>query len=318
MIVGKCPVRISLAGGSTDMQAFVDEYGFGSVITFTADLHTYIMLRSDRIGLNGKDKKFVVNYMSREIEANPSNIKNDIARVCIEYFKPNPLTSWFNNDFYSAGSGLAASSAYLNSIIAAMASHKNISMSQMEIAKLSHDLERKFNPLTGYQDPYGCAIGGFKKLEFFPDGRVLSLGYDQSIFENIDLYLVPTGISRSSTSVLKTIDPRKCLPLLDVVSEMDSAIKNQDRKTFLNMIKEGWKIKKTTSSLIAQNAKIIELDNLISKSPFVLAHRLLGAGNGGYFLLFSDSRYNDLKTMDFLDSINALKISIDTVGVTVS
>lgn len=315
MFIGKCPVRISLAGGSTDVQSFIDMYGYGSVITFTADLHTYIMVRSDRLGLNGKDNKFVINYMSREIKENPSNIDNDIARVCIEHFNTKPITCWFNNDFYSAGSGLAASSAYLNAFIMAMLKYTGKSMTQMEIAELSHQLEKKFNPLTGYQDPYGCAIGGFKKLDFGSSGAIVSMKYDQSIFNNTDLYLVPTGITRNSTKVLKTINPKKCFPLLDVVKEMDSAIKNQDQKTFLRMIKEGWKIKKTTSPLIAKNLKIIDLDNLFENNRQVLAHRLLGAGNGGYFLLFVNSS-NTNENDKFLKSINALKIKIDTTGVT--
>jgi len=318
VIVGKCPVRISLAGGSTDMQPFIDLYGQGSVITFAADLHTYIMLRSDRLGLNGKDGKYVVNYMQREVCKNPSDIKNDIARVCIEHFKVKPMTSWFNNDFYSAGSGLAASSSYLNAFIAALAKYTKTNMSQMEIAKLGHKLERQFNPLTGYQDPYGCAIGGFKRLDFSPDGTVVSTGYEQKIFNNLSLYLVPTGVSRSSTAVLKTIDPSKCYPLLDVVDSMDNAIKEQDQESFLSLVRTGWDIKKTTSPLIAKNKIITDLDNLIESCEAVLAHRLLGAGNGGYFLLFLDSRYNEQKTKVFLNSINALPLSIDTVGVTAS
>jgi len=318
VIVGKCPVRISLAGGSTDMQSFIDMYGQGSVVTFTADLHTYIMLRSDRLGLNGKDGKFVVNYMQREVCAEPKDIKNDIARVCIEHFGVKPMTSWFNNDFYSAGSGLAASSAYLNAFIAALAKYTETNMSQMEIAKLGHTLERTFNPLTGYQDPYGCAIGGFKRLDFNTDGTVVSTGYEQKIFNNLSLYLVPTGVSRSSTAILKTIDPAKCYPLLDVVDSMDTAIKECDQGSFLDLVRAGWHIKKTTSPLIAKNTVITDLDNLIASNDAVLAHRLLGAGNGGYFLLFLDSRYNDQKTKVFLNSINALQISIDTTGVIAS
>ena len=36
----------------------------------------------------------------------------------------------------------------------------------IEICKLAFKLEQKFNKFCGYQDPYGCGIGGFKKIEF--------------------------------------------------------------------------------------------------------------------------------------------------------
>ena len=145
MIVSRCPVRISLAGGSTDLDSFLQEYGKGSVITFTANLHTYIALRADKFGLNGQDNKFVLNYMDREVVDKVSDIKNDVAKVCFEYFKSSPVTCWFNSDVYSSGSGLAASSAYLNAFISAMSTLQNRKISQLGICKLSHELENRPN-----------------------------------------------------------------------------------------------------------------------------------------------------------------------------
>ena len=56
MIISKCPLRVSLVGGSTDLQSFIDEYGYGQVISFPISLYTYISL-SKRY-----DKKYVINY----------------------------------------------------------------------------------------------------------------------------------------------------------------------------------------------------------------------------------------------------------------
>ena len=44
MIVSKCPLRVSLVGGSTDLQSFIDKYGYGQVISFPISLYTYISL----------------------------------------------------------------------------------------------------------------------------------------------------------------------------------------------------------------------------------------------------------------------------------
>ena len=41
-----------------------------------------------------------------------------------------------------------------------------LSMTDVEICKLAYKLELKMNPYCGYQDPYGCGIGGFKKIDF--------------------------------------------------------------------------------------------------------------------------------------------------------
>ena len=44
MIVSKCPLRVSLAGGSTDLIEYVELFGRGSVISFPINLYTYIGL----------------------------------------------------------------------------------------------------------------------------------------------------------------------------------------------------------------------------------------------------------------------------------
>ncbi len=44
MLIASCPLRISLFGGSTDNPYFVKQYGYGSVISFTCDLKTYVTI----------------------------------------------------------------------------------------------------------------------------------------------------------------------------------------------------------------------------------------------------------------------------------
>ena len=42
MIIAKCPLRISLAGGSTDLQSYIDFNKYGGVISFPSTLYAYI------------------------------------------------------------------------------------------------------------------------------------------------------------------------------------------------------------------------------------------------------------------------------------
>ena len=153
MIISKCPLRISLVGGSTDLQGFIDKFGMGSAISFPPNLYTYININN-----NISTEKWIINYSKSERVNNPNKIKNDIAREVIKYFNLPPISMTFNSDIPSSGSGLASSSSYLIACIAAACKFKGIDYSQTEIAKLAIKLERSFNPLTGYQDPYGCAL----------------------------------------------------------------------------------------------------------------------------------------------------------------
>jgi len=61
MYTASCPLRISLFGGSTDNPAFVEKYGYGSVISFTCDLKTYITLHEDKVGYNVQGHKYIIN-----------------------------------------------------------------------------------------------------------------------------------------------------------------------------------------------------------------------------------------------------------------
>ena len=44
IFVGKCPYRISLLGGGSDLDWFVDENGFGNSIGFSLDKYSYTVI----------------------------------------------------------------------------------------------------------------------------------------------------------------------------------------------------------------------------------------------------------------------------------
>jgi len=314
MIIAKCPIRISLAGGSTDLDPFLQKYGRGAVIGFSANLHTFIMLREDKIGHNKQDNKYVIDYMKREITDSINQINNDVARVSLDYFNIAPITCWFTSDFHSSGSGLAASSAYLNAFIKACSLWTNQKLSNYEICQLSYILEKKFNPLTGYQDPFGCGIGGFKRLDFSVKGEVTLSSLDNLFFKPYDMYIVHTGLSRRSTEVLKTINPDRSLLLLDIVDEMYDAIQNNNHVHFLQMVNDGWKIKKSLSKKIIENSRIIEMDTILEADREILAHRLLGAGDGGYFLFFTRKNV-PIQNLENKLGIKILKIDVCNEGI---
>ena len=66
--------------------------------------------------------------------------------------------------------------------------------------------------------------------------------------------------------------------------------------------------KKKTSSTIAENKTIQAWDSELELNHTVLAHRLCGAGNGGFFLTFS-------KPGTLTIPYENVKIEVGTVGV---
>ena len=78
-------------------------------------------------------------------------------------------------------------------------------------------------------------------------------------------------------------------------------LKNKDFSSFIHLINESWNLKKNTSSLILQNKKIKNLDNFLSQHKSIVAHKLLGAGNGGFFLIIT--KKNKILKKEMIDKI---------------
>lgn len=310
MIVSSCPLRVSLFGGSTDNPYFIEKYGYGSVISFTPDLKTYVTLSRDKAGFNQREHKYIVNYSMREEVNEIESIKNELVRVVMDYFKLPPSLISLTSDIYSQGSGLASSSSYLISLIKAACLYKEHDMTDVEICKLAYQLELKINPYCGYQDPYGCGIGGFKRLEFIKGGRVKTETLDSELFDVYDIDLIFTGVTRNSKKILKDISNNidNSFPLVALVDSAHEALNRKDYEEFMRLFNESWTEKKKTSTMIVENEVLSGMDKMLKRNPTVIGHKLCGAGNGGFFLIFSEKNKLDA-------DLETIRIGVSTHGV---
>lgn len=310
MFVSSCPLRVSLFGGSTDNPYFVEKYGYGSVLSFTCDLKTYITLHEDKFGYNMQGHKYIVNYSKREETEYIGDIQNDLVRIVLNHFGCHPLTVSMTSDAYSQGSGLASSSSYLINLIKCVSMFKGLNMTDIEICSLAYNLERQFNPYCGYQDPYGCGIGGFKRIEFQKGGIVKYDFQSTELFDKYDTHLVFTGITRNSKNVLKNVSENleKITPLLRTLEVAYDCLLQKNYDEFLFYLNKSWEQKKQTSSSINENKMIKEIDEYLLNNPLVIAHKLCGAGNGGFFLTFSEK---DKLTLPY----SSVKINVSSDGV---
>ena len=290
MIITSCPLRVSLFGGSTDNPYFVDKYGYGSVISFACSLKTYVTITQDKFGLNKHDHKYVVNYSKREEVSDVDDIYNEVVRVVLKYFDMPPVQVTLTSDAYSQGSGLASSSSYLISLIKACCMFKGVEKTDTEICALAYILELKFNPYCGYQDPYGCGVGGFKRIEFYDINTIKYEYLSTNLFNHYDTHLVFTGVTRNSKKILKKVTDNieKVKPLLKVTDSAYNFLKENKYPQVLKQMSKSWEVKKKTSSSITENHHIQDMDKVLSKCDSVVSHRLCGAGNGGFFLTFSE------------------------------
>ena len=311
MYIASCPLRVSLFGGSTDNPYFVEKYGRGSVISFTSNLKTYVTISQDKLGYNKEGGKYIINYSRREEVSTIDQIQNEVVRTVLQHYNMPPVQVTLTSDAYSQGSGLASSSSYTISLIKACCLFLNISITENDACKLAYTLERIYNPYCGYQDPYGCGVGGFKRIEFYPKDRVTYDFLPSSFFDPYDMHLIFTGVTRNSKSILKDVSENldKVEALLPIVDEAYDAIIKGNCHKVLNLINESWEQKKKTSSSIVENEKIESMDKELYSNSTVISHKLCGAGNGGFFLTFS--KKDTLKV-----PYHCVKIDVEPNGVT--
>ena len=296
MFISSCPLRVSLFGGSTDSPAFIDTYGVGMVINLSINLNTYVTLTQDaHFGYNQHGKKYVINYSKREEVSTIPSIQNQLVREVLDYFKAPPICVSLTSDVYAQGSGLASSSSYLISLIKAVTMFMEIRMTDIEISALAIKLEQRVNPYCGYQDPYGCGVAGFTRITFKKD----SISYEflpTGIFNELDAHLIFTGITRNSLPILESVSNNltKSFLLTEYVNWAYDALIEGNVSEFLNLLGESWRIKKDTSPMILGDSKLKTMDAALYENDSVLAHKLCGAGNGGFFLTFSKPNTLDI------------------------
>ena len=310
MYIASCPLRVSLFGGSTDNPYFVEKYGRGSVISFTSSLKTYVTISQDKLGYNKEGGKYIINYSRREEVSTIDEIQNEVVRTVLKHFDMPPVQVTLTSDAYSQGSGLASSSSYTISLIKACCLFFNLSITDNDVCKLAYRLERIYNPYCGYQDPYGCGVGGFKRIDFFSESSVRYEFLPSTIFDYFDIHLLFTGVTRNSKKILKNVTENldKIQPLLETADRAYQTLIDDDYDEFMYLMNESWEQKKRTSSSIAENETIVSMDGNLKENQTVVAHKLCGAGNGGFFLTFS--KKDTLKV-----PYHCVKIGVEPNGV---
>ena len=85
IFIGKCPYRISLLGGGSDLDWFVNEEGFGNSIGYSLDKYSYSIISKKESSSNTG----MLNYSSREIYSEVSQIAHSLIRESLKYFDIN-------------------------------------------------------------------------------------------------------------------------------------------------------------------------------------------------------------------------------------
>ena len=209
MIITKTPLRITFAGGGSDMASYYMKHP-ATCISATINKYVYVLVKKrfdDKIYLKYSDNE-LVNV--RHID----DIRHDFIRETLKFMNVGygvEIINWA--DIPTKGTGLGSSSSFLVGLLLALHTLEGRTVSKEALANQACYIEiSKCGKPIGIQDQYAAAFGGFNKMEFGNNmargdyRNVSGFGFcDQEIREVSEhLHLFYTGVTRESKDILAT------------------------------------------------------------------------------------------------------------------
>jgi D-glycero-alpha-D-manno-heptose-7-phosphate kinase len=296
----KAPLRISFGGGGTDVPPYPEERG-GVTLNTTINKYAYatlMPLKGKEIKVTSLDYDIVAKYRTdRELVYDG---ELDLVKATIKAFCPDRALHLYLHSDAPPGSGLGSSSTMCVALVAAFKHHLNLPLTEYEIADTAYRIERVDLGITGgLQDQYAATFGGFNFTEFLRDRVIVNpLRVRMDTLNELEyrLLLCYTGSTRLSANILSEQtqsfrDKKKdVVDSLDYIKELAISMKNallrNELDQFGDLLHEGWVQKRHLASGISSPA----IDRLyeISRENGAVGGKLLGAGGGGYLLLFCE------------------------------
>jgi len=300
MIITRTPVRISLAGGGTDMPSFFMRQ-FGAVVSFAINKYIYI-------SVNKKfDGKIRLSYSQTENVEQIGELQHDIAREMLKFFDVGGVEITSVADIPGEGSGLGSSSAYAVGLGLALRAYKGwrVNPTPVVYADLAWRVEREnCEHPVGMQDHYAAAYGGLHYYQFNTNATVtaelLKLDVEKRQRLEDSLMLFYTGKARSADVILQDQEENIGLGqgawvaaahLRDLALRLKDELRQGMVDNVGEYLKEGWEFKKRMSGGISAEW----IDKLYDKAieAGAIGGKLCGAGGGGFMLFAVKQGWQD-------------------------
>lgn len=289
MLITRTPFRISFFGGGTDFYDYFSEHG-GCVLSTTIDKYCYTTIRQLPPFFEYKNQ---LTYSKIERFDSVEEIQHPLVRAALKYIAADRIQIAYDADL-PACSGIGSSSAFSVGLLQGLHALRGEYPDKLVIAKEAVHLEREMcSEAGGVQDQIAAAVGGFNILTFDSDGyKVQPVNISDKIKKelNDNLLLVFTGFTRFSGEIATA--QQKNIPstisqlneMKTLVFEAEKLLSEGNLTDFGRMLDHTWNLKRSLSDNIS-NSKI-DIFYKRAKENGALGGKLLGAGGGGFMLLY--------------------------------
>ena len=295
MIISRTPLRVSFAGGGTDLPSFYRRYGYGAVLSTSINRYIYVTVKRHT---NFFDERFRLNYSETELVSDLSDVKHPIIRESLRFLEIDDPIYISTIADVAGSSGLGSSSSFCVGLLNALYKYKEEAVSAGRLAEEAAHIEIDIlkRPI-GKQDHYAAAFGGINYIRFEDDESVTIKPITPSDETLIRLFTSMisfwTRIFRPAESVLKEQDERSSengTLLLNLRKQAEELLYllNCDEFSideFGRIMHEGWQIKRRLASNISNS--VIDQSYNTARELGAIGGKISGAGGGGRRLVLS-------------------------------
>jgi len=293
VIFSRAPLRISLGGGGSDLPSYYGEHG-GFLVSGAIDKYVYMLTHT------AFQRRYRMKYSELEEVDEIGQIRHPILRESLlRHWRGYPLEIASVADV-PAGTGMGSSGAYTVCLLKGLAHARKTSITPAGLAEAACEIEMDvLREPVGKQDPYVAAHGGICAYTIHRDGAVdvEPLELDASVLRRLrdQLLLFYTGEPRAAATVLSDQDARskagdeQMLENLHRTKELGVQSRELllagDLEAYAELMHEHWEHKRRRSPGMSDE----HIDRLytLARRSGVLGGKLVGAGGGGFLLLYA-------------------------------
>jgi D-glycero-alpha-D-manno-heptose-7-phosphate kinase len=332
MLIGRSPVRISFAGGGTDLPAYYEQFG-GAVLSTAINKYFYTILgqRADgRVQVISSDLRLFETW--QDIAAMKPGVSGlEIPLAVLKNVSSDISVDLFLASEIPPGTGLGSSASVCVGILKTLTTYLDQPLSQYDLADRAFHIARDaLGRHVGKQDEYACAFGGLNFIVFDRDGstRVEPLKIETGLLQELqsNLMLFFTGSAHHSWTILeeqeestrshKGMAVEALHEVRSLADRMRAALERGDLAAFGSLLDDAWQAKKKVSSKIS-NSRIDHLYE-IARRHGAAGGKITGAGGGGFLLLYCESGSQAaVRTALATEGVQEMAFAFETQGAQV-
>ena len=323
MIITRTPLRISFAGGGTDIASFYKKNSYGSILSCAINKYIYVSVKTHS---DIYPEKIRLNYSETENVKDINKIKNPIIKACLKYLEIDDNLYISTVADAPGSSGLGSSSTFCVGLLNALYAYKGKVVNRNKLAEEAANIEIEIlkRPI-GKQDHYAAAFGSVNFFKFYANENVSIMPVDENsknikmIFDNLHTFY--TGMSRDASTVLSkqkkrsSINNSNLLKIRDQAEELFYLIKSDkfSIKKFGELLESGWELKKDLADQVSN--KFIDDTYALAKKNGVYGGKLSGAGGGGFLsFVVPQKKTNKLINSLIKKKLKYFPVQLDSSG----